>query len=557
MKSICLSETLKLPLEIVTETSAVLGIRGSGKSHTATVQAEEAIEAGIQCVIIDPTDVWWGLRSSRSGKQEGLSVVVFGGEHGQVPLNETDGAVIADFLIEDRISAVLSVRHLRKAAQRRFVTDLAEQLYHRKGEVKHRTSMLVICDECDAFIPQRVTGDIARSVGAWEDIVRRGRASGIGVILISQRPATVHKDVLTQLETLIVHQVTSPQDRNAVKAWMVEHDTTGQGDKLLGSLASLNPGRGWIWSPRHRIFECVQVRQRKTFDSSKTPELGRGKVAEPKKLASVDLDALRNRLSATIEQAEANDPKKLRNRIVELERQLAKPVAVDDSLVRELSERVDSRDNAIRQVNNHLERIRKDAGTFIQSIDRCLGDIPDASAAPSKAVPRPVQRREPMPSPSSNGAITGGKHRMLVALAQHNRLGPMDAKKLGILAGMRHTSGSFSNYLSSLRVSGLIEGDKHSLRITQEGISHAGDFDPLPTGDELIAWWREKLGGGGIRRMIEALANAGPDGLGKGELASAAEMSATSGSFSNYISKLRTAGVAEGRDPIRLADVFF
>ena len=34
-------------------------------------------------------------------------------------------------------------------------------------------------------------------------LVRRGRSSGIGVTLISQRPQVLNKDVLTQAETLI------------------------------------------------------------------------------------------------------------------------------------------------------------------------------------------------------------------------------------------------------------------------------------------------------------------------------------------------------------------
>ncbi len=35
--------------------------------------------------IIDPAGAWWGIRSSADAKGEGLPVVIFGGEHGDVP----------------------------------------------------------------------------------------------------------------------------------------------------------------------------------------------------------------------------------------------------------------------------------------------------------------------------------------------------------------------------------------------------------------------------------------------------------------------------------------
>jgi uncharacterized protein len=41
-----IADNLKLPLNAITETFAVMGIRGSGKTHTATVLAEEMLTAG-------------------------------------------------------------------------------------------------------------------------------------------------------------------------------------------------------------------------------------------------------------------------------------------------------------------------------------------------------------------------------------------------------------------------------------------------------------------------------------------------------------------------------
>ena len=45
-----------------------------------------------------------------------------------------------------------------------------------------------------------------------QDIVRRGRKKGIGCTLITQRPAVLSKDVLTQCEVLCVLRLVHPVD---------------------------------------------------------------------------------------------------------------------------------------------------------------------------------------------------------------------------------------------------------------------------------------------------------------------------------------------------------
>jgi len=63
----------------------------------------------------------------------------------------------------------------------------------------------------------------------------------------------------------------------------------------------------------------VKVRRRETFDSSATPTIG-PRPAEPRNLAAVELDELKEQMAATIERAQADDPKELKRRIRDLER---------------------------------------------------------------------------------------------------------------------------------------------------------------------------------------------------------------------------------------------
>ncbi|MFC4244331.1 helicase HerA domain-containing protein [Gryllotalpicola reticulitermitis] len=188
-----IGDGLTMPLEAVTQTFAIVGKRGRGKTATAKVLAEEMIGAGQQVVVMDTVGAWWGLHSSLDGNAPGLPVVVFGGIHGDVPLEETAGAVIARALMSHRVPAVIDLSGFRKAAQRRFATAFIEELYHSNREPMH-----VIFDEADEFAPQSPMQEGRHLLGAMEDFARRGRLRGLTCTLVSQRPAVIHKDVLTQ-----------------------------------------------------------------------------------------------------------------------------------------------------------------------------------------------------------------------------------------------------------------------------------------------------------------------------------------------------------------------
>jgi len=99
VKQLQVSPELALPLQAVTETFGILAIKRVGKSNAGVVMAEEMYDAGLRWVAIDPKGDWWGVRAAADGKGKGLPVVVFGGEHGDVPLEESSGRLIADLVV--------------------------------------------------------------------------------------------------------------------------------------------------------------------------------------------------------------------------------------------------------------------------------------------------------------------------------------------------------------------------------------------------------------------------------------------------------------------------
>lgn len=321
-RTLRISPDLSLPVDFVTSTQAVLAKKGAGKSYTASVQAEELLDAEQQIVVLDPTGAWSGLRSSADGKAAGYPIAVFGGDHGDVPLEAAAGAVIAEAIVTERFSCVLDLTLFTKGEEQKFAAAFLETLYRKNREPLH-----LFLDEADVFAPQRPQPDEARTLGAAQSIVRRGRIRGLGCTLITQRPQVLSKDVLSQVDMLTTLRLHHPLDLKAIEAWIAVHGDPEQARAMIVSLPSLPIGEAWFWRPDTDLFSRVKVRRRRTFDSGATPKAGQRK-AVPKVLAPVDLARLGETIAASAEQAKANAPAELRKRITELERQLrAKPGA--------------------------------------------------------------------------------------------------------------------------------------------------------------------------------------------------------------------------------------
>jgi hypothetical protein len=580
-----LSQNLKLPLEAITETMAILGIRGSGKTNTATAYVEELLDAGQQVVIIDPTDAWWGLKSSADGLKPGYQVVVLGGKHQDLPLASTDGKLIADFIVEQGVSVICSLRGFEsKNQEMKFVTDLLRRLYFLKGQQDAPTPIALVIDEASRLVPQRVMGEDAACVGAVQQIVRQGRSSGFGVVLIDQRAATVNKDVLAQLEMLVVHRTTGPQDRKALKEWIEAHDTANREKEFLASMASLAQGEAWFWSPGWLdLFKKVQVRQRRTFDSSRTPRAGEV-VVTPKKIADVDLATLKAKLGATIEKARQDDPRALRAEIAALKKELAaaaksgrvveKPVVDQRAIDRAVAAAVTPYRSAIGATERQLfglVKAVKDLPDRLEAVAAALvvnGNGNGHSA--NDVVPVAVAKRAPISvsrpkieaaRSGESGKIGGTAQRMLNTLRFLETVGTSPASRQAI-AGLMSVSwdtGSFRNNISELRTAGFIlDAAGGALALTDAGRAQASDEGLPTTLAELHATWRSKLGGT-TAKMFDILIDSYPESVERQTIGEMIGVSHDTGSFRNNLSEMRSPGllVDTSKTAVRASDALF
>lgn len=553
---------ISLPTDVVTNSNAILGKKGSGKTSAGIVLLEEVYALGVPVVSIDPKGDHWGVRSGADGTPDGgLPIPVFGGLHADVPLDPSAGEYVADLLRAKNLSAVLDVSEFSTTERRKFLTAFVTRLYRRA----EREPMHLLIEEAHEVVPQRVDAGDAPMVGAFERLVKMGRFKGIGVTMLSQRSASLNKNVLTQVDNLFMLRTVSPQDRAAVKAWVETHS---ESSTIIESLPTLATGECWLWQPERGEPVRFRFRMRHTYDAGTTPKVGET-PRPPATLADIDLAAIESDMAATIDRARQDDPKTLRRRIVDLERQLAtKPTSAAVPAVKEIRVEVPTLGQetleALDERAARLEGAAEVLSAQIEQLQRSIADIrtaaaaargahsPAPKAAPSAAKPpvHPATPRHRTPTaaqvPSAgDDKLSKAQKAIATALATH---GTLSLRQIGLHAGYAHKSGSFANNMSSLRTRGFIEGAGQSVSITDSGLAALdanGGYDPLPTGRALVDWWLARLPKAQAA-MLSALLEVYPDGLTADELGAATGYASGSGSFANNRSKLNVAELIHG-----------
>lgn len=503
MKGLKVSDTLTLPLEVVTLTQAILAKKGSGKSYTAAVQAEEMLKRGQQVVIIDPTGVWWGLKSSADGTRAGFRIAILGGEHCDVALEEHAGEIVAGAISDRRFSAILDLSLFRKGPMQRFMAAFLEKLYH-----ANRNAMHLIVDEADLFAPQKPFGEEARCLGAMQDVVRRGRARGIGITLITQRPQVLNKDVLSQADTLCALRMLHPRELGAVEEWVDVHGDPKQAKAMIESLPSLPIGEAWFWAPGMDIFERAKIRRRETFDSSATPKPGE-EMAQPKVLAPIDIQNLGAQIAATAEEQKSNAPGELKKKIRELQAELAAKHPEPDRAALLKAQHDAVRNIILPQILKSLTGPLKEAlgqiemtrATVLKTIGLCEPLVDDLTrdcivqAAPAPATAPVLAARTSEASirrakaiPGETGVLSGTARKIACVAAAYGR----DGKRIrrDLLASMLGMTdgGSFSGRLSEARTAGAIISDGGWIEATEAGQrEYANGFRVPTTTEEVLA----------------------------------------------------------------------
>ena len=365
------NEPFHLSRDFQVQTFADIGMRGSGKTVLATCLAEELCKQGLLWIAFDPISVWWGLRAGKDGSARGgYPVVVFGGKHGDFPIGKDDGKRIAELVTSESVYAVIDVKQESKRFWHTFMTDFSLGLMDQEPELPRH----LFIEEGPEFVPQKTKVDLtARCKEAVERLIRLGRNQGYGCTIVSQRCATIDKDVLSQCENLFVLRSSGKHDYDALKDWLkaAKGEDSVQ-PKDLKDLSSLPSGTAYFWSPHWAgEYTKIRVRQRETFHPGETRKVG--VAAKSVTLAPISeiITRLQRKLSKTVV-AVVEPPAKP-------ERATRKgTLEVDHS---EPAPRVEKKESAMHpETQEELTKLREENAQQKAEISRLKGQVKEVNA---------------------------------------------------------------------------------------------------------------------------------------------------------------------------------
>lgn len=247
-------------IEYASQGNAILGIRDSGKTYTATYLAEQLLENNIPFIAFDPIGVWRYLKVGKNGK--GFPVVV-AGDNGDLPLTPESAPNIVRAAMQENVSLVIDLysMHLSKADWKKIVESCIRLLLY---ENKPHGLRHIFIEEASEFVPQVVRPDEGKVYAEIEKLARMGGNASLGYTLINQRAEQVNKAVLELCDCLFLHRQKGRNSLTALGKWLDVADASNS-KEIINSLPSLGQGECWIWMQGSHDPKRIKIPEKKTI----------------------------------------------------------------------------------------------------------------------------------------------------------------------------------------------------------------------------------------------------------------------------------------------------
>lgn len=508
--------------------SALLGIRDSGKTYAAKGIAEQLLEYQIPIIVFDPIGRWrfMKLAGDDAAKPKGFKIVVAGGEDPDLPLTPQSAPEIVRAAIRENIPLVLDFydRKLSKADWRRIVQSCFRTLLYENKGLRH-----IFLEETAEFAPQKIQD--GETYAEVEKLVRMGGNVSLGVTLINQRSQEINKAILDLCENLVLMRQRGAHAIDAVQKWM-DKLAPDEAAKIAKSLPHMGPGDAWVFTGSSESAVRTRTAPIRSFHPNRRkPHLSEKATAARRTDTADFVSRMTGELETVIEESKTNDPMELRKRIVTLERQLktgrpATVAAVD-------TKAIEARAYSLGRQAGIVE-IGKGFQTAHQEVDKAVDDVFAAWAAkiatiksitlmprkpPTVAHPSPTRKptgepvRQPLAANGSQKRLPPGEAAVLTACIMY--ADGVVRERLTVLSGYKRSSRD--EYVRRLVLRGFAEIRGDIVLATQAGIDALPDVQPLPTGEDLQQFWRDKLPDG-ERKLLDILIRSGGDSISRDAL---------------------------------------
>jgi len=248
---------VELPIvDILTGRGFITGKSGSGKSNSASVIAEKLLDRGYSLLCVDIDGEYYGL------KEEYEILHVGADEECDLQVSVEHAEKLASLALEQGVPIILDVSSfLDERDARELLKEVAKQLFAKEKKVKQPFLMLV--EEIHEYIPEG--GGMDECGRMLVKVGKRGRKHGLGIVGISQRPADVKKDFITQCDWLLWHRLT----------WSNDTKVAGRilGNDYRNQIEDLGDGECFMMSDFEESLRQVQMERKRTFDAGATPGL--------------------------------------------------------------------------------------------------------------------------------------------------------------------------------------------------------------------------------------------------------------------------------------------
>lgn len=451
--------TIDLDLDIFAiamQGNAILGIRNSGKTYTATWMAERMLDNRIPFIAFDPIGVWRFLRVGLPGNA-GYPIVV-AGDGGDLPLTPETAPNIVRAAMLENIPLVIDLysTHLSKADWRRIVAESVRLLLY---ENKPHGLRHIFIEEAAEFIPQRIRPEEGVVYAEFEKLTRLGRNASLGYTLINARAEEVNKAILEICDCLFLHRQKGKNSLLSLSKWLDVADASNRRE-IIKSLPTLEQGTCWIWPEGVSDPSLVRVPPKNTVHPNPAkPEIPRhSKAANVDEFIAKMQESLRKQ-SAEMEQDEAAaEPARTiaphkDGRIMQIEELQAR----HEDAIHRWQATLHQRDDRIRELEarnadlmRRIEGVRDMLRPDYERLATLFGEmgepasLPDASMSDASKYDIWLQRLHDTP------------RAMLEILIQRRRL---TQQQLALLVGLKLGTGWWSKHIKTLKDIGLITTD--------------------------------------------------------------------------------------------------
>ncbi|MFA4833595.1 MAG: DUF87 domain-containing protein [Patescibacteria group bacterium] len=528
---------------------------GGGKSWLIRRIVEQAY-GKVQIIILDPEGEFSTLREKFN--------FVLAGKGGDTPAEPKSAALLAQRLLELKVSAIIDLYELPPQERKRFVRLFLESMVNAPKKLYH--PCLVILDEAHKFAPEK---DEAESLSAVIDMASMGRKREFSLILATQRISKLHKDAAAECNNKLIGRASLDIDRKRAA------DELGITDKeKILALRSLEPGEFFAFGPAisNEVIKIkvgsVQTSIPKGGSEYKVmpPTEGirkiLGKLADlpqeaEKELKTIsefksEITSLRRELAVAkrdTPRGPATEIKRIEvpivgkralEGVIKLEsglRKLIKPIKEYSAVIEANIEKFAGEIKKAEMINKN-ERTGQDPRIYIKpEAKKIIEEIK------SYSYPRRVEFK-------NDCSLTNPEQKILNAIAWMESIGINEPEQTAIafLAGYKYGGGAYNNPRGALRTKGLIEyvnGNKISLTESGRQLSVIPEI-PLTT-EELHRKVLSILPGPEAK-VLKVLLEIYPESILNEELAERAGYAAGGGAYNNPRGRLRSLGLIEYRD---------